>query len=59
MRTRLLYFGMAHLGLTMTEVGLLRYGLLLDLFECYLQETGRAKPYQEHYIDEVLPFGMN
>ena len=49
---------MAHLGLKMSEVGLLRYGLILDLLECWLQETGRAKRYVEYFIDDVIPLGM-
>ena len=49
---------MTHLGLSIREVGLLRYGMLSDFLECYLQETGAAKPYEVHYIDEVIPLGM-
>ena len=44
--------------MSITEVGLLRYGLLLDFFEIYLQEHGKRKPYQEHFIDEFIPDGF-
>ena len=42
----------------MMKVGLLRYGTLLDLYECYLQATGSAKPHEENYIDDLIPFGF-
>jgi len=34
------------------------FGLTLDLWECYLQETGRSKPHKEVTIDEVIPLGI-
>ena len=58
MFTRLLYVGLAHLGLTQTEVWLLPFGLLLDLVECWKQETGRATAYREVFIDDVIPDGI-
>ena len=58
MFTRLLYIGLAHLNLTQTEVWLLPFGLLLDLVECWKQETGRARPYREVFIDEIIPPGI-
>ena len=58
MFTRLLYIGLSHLNLTQTEVWLLPFGLLLDLVECWKQETGRAKPYREVFIDEIIPSGI-
>lgn len=39
----------------MTEVGFLRYGLLLDFFEIYLQENKKRKPYRETFIDDIIP----
>lgn len=39
----------------MSEVGFLRYGLLLDFFEIWLQENGKRKPYRETYIDDIFP----
>lgn len=44
--------------MSITEVGYLRYGLLLDFYEIYLQEKGKLKPYQEHFIDEIIPDGF-
>lgn len=58
MFTRLLYIGLAHLNLTQTEVWLLPFGLLLDLVECWKQETGRAKPHREVSIDDIIPMGI-
>lgn len=49
---------MAHLHLNPVEVGLLHYGTLLDMYECFLQETGRAKRREQHYIDDLFPLGM-
>ena len=42
--TRLWYFGMAHLGMSEEEIELTNFGFMLDLFECYVQEMGMAKP---------------
>ena len=36
----------------------MRVGLLFDLFECYLQESGRAKPKREVFIDDIIPMGI-
>lgn len=58
MFTRLLYIGLAHLNLTQTEVWLTPFGLLLDLVECWKQETGRAKPHREVSIDDIIPMGI-
>ena len=58
MFTRLLYLASAHLGLTVEQFWLTPFGLLLDLLECWKQETGRAKPYREVFIDEIIPVGV-
>ena len=55
---RLLYYGLAHLHLTQTEVWLMPFGLLLDLWECHKQYNGLAKPKREMFIDEVIPEGL-
>lgn len=34
------------------------FGLLLDLVECWKQETGRAKPHRKVTIDDVIPPGI-
>ena len=34
------------------------FGLTLDLFECYLQETGRSKAKRETCIDDIIPIGI-
>lgn len=41
--------------MSMTEVGLMPYGLIMDFFEIYLQEHGVRKPYREVFIDEIFP----
>jgi hypothetical protein len=54
MFTRLLYFGLANLGLSEDEIWLMPIGKLLDLFECHRQYLGISKPYREIFIDEVI-----
>ncbi len=44
--------------LSMDEVWLMPFGLLLDLWECHKQFIGVAKPKREMYIDEVIPMGI-
>ena len=56
--TRLEYIALAHLHLTQAEVGLLRFGHLLDLIECWRQENGLAKPARNLTIDDVIPVGI-
>ena len=34
------------------------FGRLLDLVECWKQETGRATPYREVFIDDIIPDGI-
>ena len=55
---RLEYIALAHLGFSLTEVGLLRFGHLLDLIECWRQENGLAKPERNLTIDDVIPVGI-
>lgn len=55
---RLEYIALAHLGFSLTEVGLLRFGHLLDLIECWRQENGLAKPARNLTIDDVIPVGI-
>ncbi len=52
--TRLLYYGLAHLGLTQCEVWDMPFGLLLDLVECHMQYHGLAKPKKEVFIDDIF-----
>jgi hypothetical protein len=40
------------------EVWEMPMGLFLDLWECYKQFHGMAEPYQEHYIDDIIPDGI-
>ena len=56
--TRLLYYGIAQLHLSMEEVWLMPFGLLLDLWECHKQYNGMAKPKREMYIDDIIPDGI-
>ena len=56
--TRLLYYGLAHLNLSQEEVGLMPFGLLLDLWECHKQYNGISKPKREMFIDEIIPAGI-
>ncbi len=56
--TRLLYYGISQLHLTIDEVWLMPFGLLLDLWECHKQFNGLAKPKKEHFIDEIIPYGV-
>ena len=50
-----MYYGISQLHLTMDEVWLMPFGLLLDLWECHKQFHGLAKPKVEHNIDEIIP----
>ena len=34
------------------------FGLLLDLWECYLQEKGVNKAQRDIYIEDVIPDGV-
>lgn len=58
MFTRLTYIGIAHLHLSRVEVGLMVFGELLDLIDCWRLETGRAKPLRQWFIDDVIPSGI-
>lgn len=56
--TRLLYFALKHLHISQEEYWLMPFGLLLDLWECYRQEYGIAKPKRDVFIDDVIPLGI-
>ena len=56
--TRLLYYGISQLHLTIDEVWLMPFGLLLDLWECHKQFNGLAKPKRDLTIDDVIPYGI-
>ncbi|MCQ4022497.1 MULTISPECIES: hypothetical protein [unclassified Ruminococcus] len=56
--TRLLYYGIAHLNLSQSEVCLMPFGLLLDLWECHKQYNGITKPKRKVTIDDVIPYGV-
>ena len=34
------------------------FGLLLDLWECHKQYNGQATPARAHYIDDIIPDGI-
>lgn len=50
-----MYFALSKLNLNKTEYETMRFGLLLDLFECWKQEQGIVKPYREIFVDDVIP----
>jgi len=56
--TRLLYYGISQLHLSIDETWLMPFGLLLDLWECHKQYTGAAKPKREHFIEDIIPAGI-
>ena len=58
MFTRLLYFALKHLHLSEKEYWLMPFGLTLDLWECYRQENGIAKPKRDVFIDDIIPIGI-
>ena len=49
---------MTLLGRPEREVWLMPLGELLDQWELYKQFHGIAKPKKEHFIDEVIPYGI-
>jgi hypothetical protein len=53
-----LYFGVAQLNLRPEEFWLTPFGLLLDLWECHKQFMGISVPKREHFIDELIPYGI-
>lgn len=40
--------------MSLTEVGFLAYGVLLDFYEIWLQENKLRTPYRETFIDEIM-----
>ena len=56
--TRILFFAVKHLGMTIEEALLMPYGLLNDFREIWLQENGFAKPRNRITIDNVVPEGI-
>ena len=56
--TRLIYYGTVHLHRSEEETWLTPLGFLMDLWECHLQYTGRAKPKRVLTIDDVIPEGV-
>ena len=50
---------MVQLHLSMEEVWLMPFGLLLDLWTCHKQFIGIEKPHVEYYIDSVIPPGID
>ncbi len=55
---RLIFYGVTLLNRTEEEVWLMPFGHLLDQWEIYKQFNGLAKPKREHFIDEIIPFGI-
>ncbi|HJI60724.1 MAG TPA: hypothetical protein OIM34_01905 [Ruminococcus bromii] len=56
--TRLLYYGVVQLNLSIDETVLMPLGLLLDLLECHKQYNGLAKPKMDLTIDDIIPYGV-
>ena len=56
--TRLLFYGVTLLGRSECEVWLMPLGALLDQWEVYKQFHGMAKAMLEHFIEDVVPFGV-
>jgi hypothetical protein len=54
----LIFYGTTLLGRSEREVWLMPLGHLLDQWEVYKQYHGLSKPKREHFIDEVIPFGL-
>ena len=50
-----MYFALSHLHLSIHEYWCMRFGLLLDLWECYRQEQGLSRPESKVTIDDVIP----
>jgi hypothetical protein len=46
------------LGRAEQEVWLMPIGHLLDQWEIYKQFHGLSQPKREHFIEEVIPFGV-
>ena len=55
---RLIFYGVTLLNRTEEEVWLMPLGHLLDQWEIYKQFNGLAKAKREHFIDEVIPYGI-
>jgi len=55
---RLLFYGVTLLGRSEREVWLMPLGALLDQWEVYKQFNGLAKAMLEHFIEDVVPFGV-
>ena len=49
---------MTLLGRAEQEVWLMPIGHLLDQWEIYKQFHGISQPKREHFIEEVIPFGI-
>ena len=49
---------MTWLHLSMDEVWLTPFGLLLDLCECHRQYIGQARPRRELSIDDIIPIDI-
>ncbi len=55
---RLIFYVTTLRGRSEREVWLMPLGHLLDQWEVYKQYHGISKPRREHFIDEVIPFGL-
>ena len=53
-----MYYATVHLNRTEDEAWLMPLGWLMDLWECHKQYHGIAKPKQEVFIDEIIPYGI-
>ena len=54
----MLFYGVTLLNRTEEEVWLMPLGHLLDQWEIYKQFNCLSKPKRDHFIDEVIPYGI-
>lgn len=56
----MLYYGIAHLGLSLDEVAEMPCGLINDLIECHMQWNGITRAVNEaESIDDIIPYGLD
>ena len=54
----MLFYGVTLLKRTEEEVWLMPLGHLLDQWEIYKQFNGLSIPKRDHFIDEIIPYGI-
>ncbi len=55
---RLIFYGVSLLNRSEQEVWLMPMGHLLDQWEIYKQFNKMAEPKCEHFIDDIIPYGL-